>query len=410
MKAAVALPALACLGVLIWLVWARRGVLVDLWREPVFRYPVVVVESDDWGVGPASDGTALRRIAAILREVRDATGHPAVMTLGVVLGGPDGPSILATRCVEYHRTTLLEPRYAPILEAMLDGCSDGVFALQRHGLEHCWPESLLAVARKDDVLRRWLAEPSARSEDLPPELQSRWVDASHLPSRRLAQMAVAGAVDEEARIQKLLFGAASRVAVPNTFVWDDVVEEAWAASGVACIVTPGCRFEGRDIEGKLLPATRTLRNGQRNAQGVCFVVRDSYFEPGRGHDAADVWRAVAARSALGRPTLLETHRDNFIAGQAGLEKALAELTRALQGVVVRHPKVRFMSTEALACHFEESGSVLIVQAPMQRLAVFLKRLRNAPELRRVLHWLGLGVVIAGLSLLAAMVFASPQAN
>ena len=46
----------------------------------------------------------------------------------------------------------------------------------------------IGVARADPGdavagLRAWLADPGARSEALPPALQSRWVDAAVLPSR-----------------------------------------------------------------------------------------------------------------------------------------------------------------------------------------------------------------------------------
>lgn len=388
---------LVWLSALALLLFVRRGVLAALWREPMLRVPVVIVESDDWGVGPASDGHVLRRIAAVLKEVGDALGHPAVMTLGVVAGSPDGQAIVAGGCEKYTRVSLLEPRYAPIVEAMRDGCAAGVFAIQRHGLEHCWPAALLARARRDKALARWLMEPEARSEALPAELQSRWVDASELPSRPLASVEVAAAVDEEARLLELLFGRVPPVAVPNTFVWDDVVERAWAASGVRCIVTPGRRYEGRDAEGKLSPPTRVFRNGQRNAQGVCFVVRDAYFEPSRGHRAEDAWRAVAARSTLARPTLLETHRGNFIDAPAQSETALAELARTLRGVVARHADVCFMSTETLVRHFDDPESELLLRTPLPRLAVFLRRVGTAPELRRTLRWLGLGVVLAGLA-------------
>ena len=145
------------LVVLTWLaftfvLFAPHGrMLRALWREPVLACPVVIVESDDWGPGPASDALILRRIAAQLADIRDRDGRPALMTLGVVLGKPDGAAILADDCQRYHRRLLDEEMYAPIVEAMREGCAKGVFALQRHGLEHCWPGSLIDRARHDDI-------------------------------------------------------------------------------------------------------------------------------------------------------------------------------------------------------------------------------------------------------------------
>jgi hypothetical protein len=340
------------------LVLLRGRVLVALWREPMLVCPVVIVESDDWGVGPPSDADVLESIAAVLTGIRDRRDHPAVMTLGVVLGAPDGAAILASGCQRYHRRTLADPDCAAIVAAINGGRAAGVFALQRHGLEHCWPGSLLAWAKKDQTLCAWLGDPAARSEALPPFLQSRWVDSSCLPSRALAAVQVERAVAEEAALFKEVFGEAPKVAVPNTFVWNDTIEAAWAASGVSCIVTPGRRFEGRDADGALTQPVGTLRNGERGASGAVLIVRDEYFEPRRGHCAEDVWAAVTRKFRLGRPCLLETHRENFIAFPGAGRDALEELERALAGVVVRFPSVLFMTTAELADHLSNPASPL----------------------------------------------------
>jgi hypothetical protein len=377
-------------------VLARGAALRSLWQEPVLSCPVVIVESDDWGVGPQSDALALQQIAAVLHGVRDSEGRSATMTLGVVLGHPDGPAILQSDCSTYHRTTLAEPRYANILNTIKEGCSTGVFSTQRHGLEHCWPQSLLHRALSDPSLRRWLADPAARSERLPAPLQSRWVDSSNLPTSPLPEAMVAAVISEEARLLKDLFGVHPEVAVPNTFVWDDAVERAWAASGVKCIVTPGCRYEGRGEDGELLPPRRHLRNGECNKWGSVYVVRDAYFEPMRGHRAERVLQAVSIRSALGRPTLLEMHRENFIAGARQLEQSLDELSRALHGVVDAYPSVRFLATEELARQLRDPASPLLLREFWQKVYVFLGRLTGDEQFGRIMRLSGLGNLAGAL--------------
>lgn len=396
--------------VLLWvlLVWLAVSVallvachgrtLVALWREPMLAYPVLIVESDDWGVGPPSDGDMLARIAGLLREIQDGTGHPAVMTLGVVLGAPNGAAILASGCQGYQRHTLAEPAYGRIVEAIRDGCESGVFALQRHGLEHCWPPSLLARARADEALQSWLADPMARSEALPSALQSRWLDTSSLPSRTLPAGEVEQAVQEEAALFLEVFGRVPTVAVPNTFVWDETVEAAWAATGVRCVVTPGKQFCGRDAGGNLGRPQRTIRNGQRSSTGMTYVVRDDYFEPIRGHRAEDVWRAVAGKTFVGRPALLETHRESFIAARVAGIGALGELDRALRGTRERHPRLRFLSTEALVQALWDPASPLLESSIPRRTLAFLRRLRVEPGLGRFLKLTGLG----GLAWVSAM--------
>ena len=378
------------LAVVLLLAFHRR-VIASLWREPVLVHPVVIVESDDWGVGPPEDALVLAKIADLLGSVRDETGHPLVMTIGVVLGFPDGAHILKTGCTEYRRMTLDEPRFAPIVDALRAGCDAGVYALQWHGLEHCWPASLLARARRDIGLMAWLADPGARSETLPSELQSRWVDAAELPSRRLARTDIESAVCEEAALLRRIFGHVPNVAVPNTFVWTDDVEYAWAAAGVRCIVTAGRRCEGRDERGVLLAPSRRVRNGERTASGALQVVRDDYFEPARGHRAERAWDAVTRKSALGRPALLETHRENFIASPEVAADSLAEFERAVRGLRARFPDIRFMPTAELAAHLGDGRSPLREGRLLRRLHIFLRRLQFEPALMRFLKFSGLGL-------------------
>lgn len=384
---------LAWLAFTLVLLTPHARVLRALWREPVLTRPVVIIESDDWGPGPESDGAMLQRIAARLMEIRDRDGRPAVMTLGVVLGRPDGAAILASECRSYQRNTLDEARYSPIVNAMRDGCTAGVFALQRHGLEHCWPDSLLARARADVELRRWLADPDARSEALPSALQSRWVDTATLPSDPLPAPDVEAAVKEEGEAFQRIFGQRPSVAVPNTFVWDDAVEQAWAGDGVQCVVTCGRQFEGRDAAGGLMPPTRQIFNGEDGQGGIRYVVRDVYFEPIRGHRAEQVWQGVAERAALGRPALIETHRESFIVSADAAEQALAELVRSLQGVIRRYPNVRFLSTAALVDTFRSPDSGLACARFLPRLTCFLSRVLVTPALSRVLKLSGLRVLL-----------------
>lgn len=389
----------AWLGGAILLLLFRHGpALRSLWREPVLNRPVVIVESDDWGVGRPDDAFALTELANLLTGIRDETGSPAVMTLGVVLGKPDGDLILSERLAAYRRSTLLEARYAAIVEAIRAGCEAGVFSLQWHGLEHCWPAAILARARHDEALRQWLVDPDARSESLPSELQSRWVDAAELPSRPHARTDIEAAVVEEAALLRQVFGSVPTVAVPNTFVWNDDVERAWIAAGVTCIVTPGRRFEGRDAGGGLQAPTRLLRNGDRSAVGAAtYIVRDDYFEPIRGHRAEQVWEAVARKVALGRPTLLETHRESFIVSPEARRNALRETERALRGVLERHPHARFLPTARLAAQFNEPESALFAQALAIRLSVFVQRLQHDAEFARFLKFSGLRWPLRGLA-------------
>lgn len=387
-----------------------RRTILALWREPVLARPVVIIESDDWGVGPASDANMLGTIAELLGRVRDDNGHPAVMTLGLVLGQPDGASILASGGTRYRRKTLLDSEFASIVAAIEAGCQSGVFSLQWHGLEHCWPASLLCRAKQEESLRAWLADPASRSETLPSFLQSRWIDTSVLPSRKLSRAEVEAAISEERALFEVVFGRTPAIAVPNTFVWDDSVEQAWSNNGVQGIVTSGRRYEGRDGQGRLTSPTRIIRNGDHSGSGASYFVRDEYFEPARGHRAERAWEAVERKTALGRPTLLETHRENFVLSEDDARQSLSELDRFLKGVLARHSDVQFISVESLLEQLKLPNAPILQHSLSCRFEVFLGRLRDDTTLARFLKFSGCGATLALVSRVLASVTRCPSSK
>src|SRR6202165_3732914 len=260
------------------LAFAFRRALSAAWPERVLRAPVLILESDDWGYGPRVQAERLDRLADLLADFRDPPGRHPVATLGVVLAGPDTERIRADGCRTYHRVTLADPRLASGREAMLRGAARGVSALQLHAMEHFWPASLMRHAAVDEKIRRWLtgAEFPA-TEALPAPLQSRWIDATELPSKQLPLDDVALAAVEEIRTFTAVFGAKPEVVVPPTFVWHDAVESAWAHAGARIVVTPGIRNESRDANGHVVAGERTYFNGATGPHGGAYV------EIGREH-------------------------------------------------------------------------------------------------------------------------------
>lgn len=367
------------------LLYYRRG-LVAAWREPVLRHPVLIIESDDWGAGPVeSQAAALQRLADLLCRHRDRAGRHPVMTLALVLAVPDGPAIRRDGC--YHARLLTEALFLPVRKAVERGRAAGVFALQLHGLEHYWPAALMAST--DPAVWAWLKEETPeRTEKLPSHLQSRWVDATSLPSRALALADVARAAAEEVRLFEQVFGVRPRVAVPPTFVWTEDVERAWAGQGIEFVVTPGLRSACRDATG--LPACDTppLHNGA-TGQGVAYIVRNDYFEPERGHRAERAVAALANRWRQGRACLLETHRSNFIGHASVTADAMAETDRLYTMAVAQIPGLRFLSTEELGRAMRQHDPIWIERRVLPRLRAWCARIRGMTRFWRLARLTGL---------------------
>jgi hypothetical protein len=344
------------------------------WTEPVLTKPVLIVEADDWGYGPLEQSARLRDIAGLLVRHRDSTGNPAVMTLGVVLAGPDTPRIAAANASLYHRASVTDAPFADVRSAMLDGVRQRCFALQLHGMEHFMPEIAFKVASRESEVRQWFTgAPYPPTEALPAPLQSRWIDASQLPSAPLDAAVIKAAAREEVDAFARAFGQAPAVVVPPTFIWNPNVERAWREAGIKVLITPGVRYEGRDAAGKPRRADGPIFNAQRSPGGLTCLVRNDYFEPAFGHTAERGLAALAAKTRLGRPTLLETHRANFLGESAGVQRSLGELDRLLAGALARFPSVRFMCSAELAHHYTHRTD-LVERNLIARLRCLIARL------------------------------------
>ncbi|RMF78472.1 MAG: glycosyl hydrolase [Nitrospirae bacterium] len=332
-------------GAILFLAFQRARVL-HYWREPMVAAPVLVVESDDWGPGFPGQAEALARLRRLLRSHRDRHGRGAVMTLGVLLAAPDRRAMGAGDPLVYRAVTLEDRRYAALRAEMAQGVAEGVFSLQLHGREHFWPPALVARARTEAEVRRWLTDPGEPEiYALAPYLQSRWIDAAALPSRPLPRADLEQAVREEAALYRDLFGTAPRVVVPPTFVWPEALEEIWARAGVEVLVTPGTRYTGRGAAGELVSDGSVLCNGDRLGGGLVAAVRNGYYEPSLGHGREEALRAFEENLRCGRPTLLESHAFNYV-GEAAAS-GMQGLARLLEELLERHPNLRFLSTLAL---------------------------------------------------------------
>jgi hypothetical protein len=387
---ALTLVAVFVLWAAVLLAFARP--LFARWREPVLRLPVLIIESDDWGAGPLSQAEAMHRISALLQRVRDHQGRPAVMTLGVVLEVPDGERIAASGCTEYHALSLSLPCFDTVRSAMQSGIQSGVFAPQLHGQCHYWPSAVLAAAQGDAAVRDWLtaSEPAA-TEDLPSPLQSRWVDASVLPSRAHSAAAIDQAAAAEVADYQAIFGSAPQVAVATTFVWNDRVEAAWAQAGVEVIISPGRRATCRNAVGQPDCVDAAMLTGERSHSGPTYLVRDVYFEPALGHAPQRLLDGLRARTQQGRACLIETHRFNFLEAP---DASLAVLEAGLTAALAARSDLCFISSLELARAIQTQNPAWIETRFARRLVTWHARLDEIPRFSRVAQLSGLVLPLA----------------
>jgi hypothetical protein len=374
-------------GLLLW--YARP--LVALWREPVFKVPVLIFESDDWGPAPTEHADLLSAIARVLREYSDQHGRHPVMTLAVVLAIPEpgAESIEAPREV-----TLCDTRFKPVVEAMQAGVRDGVFQLQLHGRSHYWLPALVEAVKSDPTVAAWLGGADTwHTEALPAELQSRWEPRIAGAPYRIPDDVAMSAAAQDARLFHECLGTAATIAVPTRFDWYPALERGWAAAGVHTVVTPG-RYDSHRGQFGGPASSRMITNGMRS-QHVGYVVRDQYFEPFKCHTAEHGLRALETNTALGRPTLLETHRANFMEPILR-DHSLSAIRELLQSALARFPDIRFLSTEELVGAIETRDPSLIDPSMQRRIANWCRRIRTQYRFWKLARISGLAYVFVGV--------------
>lgn len=368
--------------------------LYRCWREPVLRQPVFIIESDDWGAGPLEQAGALDKLHNLLLRFQDSRGSHPVMTIGVVLAVADAARIRAQRGKGYHSVDLTQPEFAAVREQLVKGKQAGVFALQLHGKEHYWPDSVMQAAKADPDVYAWLtADGIPQTERLPSHLQARWTDASTLPSRSHPQGLIESAMSEEVKLFEACFGERPRVAVATTFVWNTDVERAWGEQGIETVITPGRRYTLRDAQGRPGGADKIMNNGDRGDAGQLYLVRDVYFEPALGHDPQRLLRDAMLHTQLGRPVLIEMHRFNFMGGEERIAASLHALEQGLAGILAALPGMRFMSSRELAEVLRTGDTAYLEFRWLPRIAVWLRRIDELRALRKYAQLTGLIAIL-----------------
>ena len=364
------------------------------WREPVLRRPVFILESDDWGAGPVEQAVVLEKLHALLLRFQDSTGRHPAMTIGLILAIADTDRIRGSAGKFYHSTDLASPRFADVREQLLTGEKDGVFALQLHGKEHYWPDSVLRAASSNAEVQGWLTgEGIPQTESLPSHLQARWTEASALPSRAHTREVIASAVQEEIKLFEASLDRHPHVAVATTFVWNEDVEHAWAAHGIDTIITPGRRYTLRDAQGRPGGVDKIIENGDLGADGQIYLVRDVYFEPALGHEPQRLINDSVKRSRLGRPILVEMHRFNFMGGEQRVSNSIKALEDGMVGVLGALPDVRFLSSAELAKVLRRRDPAFVENGAAPRLKVWLRRVDEMQAFNKLASASGLGVVL-----------------
>lgn len=358
-------------------------------KEPVFRFPVLVIESDDWSPGNHEQVDALEKIKNILEKHVDDNGVHPVMSIGLVLSSAELESLCSSEPALKRVYFDSEP-FAPIMNALIKGEKAGFYEIHLHGLDHFWEHSLKSYIKKNlsQFQQEYFGQKLLRNECLPAYLQSRWAECDCLPCKTLDNSQIEQAVNNETAEFYRILNREAEVVVPPTFLWTKNVEKFWAKNGVKVIVTPGSRFVSRDENGNMVADIERIYNGMTTEFGQTYMVRNGYFEPGMGHTASSALEYIKRSVYYGRPCLIESHRFNYINDDESYD-AYDELDKFYTKAGEEFYDLKFSSTSELAKSTSNINHYFQTNVTAFRVIIWMRRIFILPGFKRLSFYSGM---------------------
>ena len=261
--------------------------------------PVLVFESDDWGLdrrasserlkafgkpGPRADeeletAEDLRRLFDVLDGHRDVTGRPAVFTANVVVTNPDYDAIARDRYEVYHENPISSRE--DLRAARREGVARGVFCAELHGRCHFSISAWMADLRSNVAGARALCSEHRHGGLSLLEGQSQRYHTEYISWRTGVEP------DEEALIAELkdsldileeVFGRRPTSTIAPHYVFSSRIEKAWRKAGLRFV--QGGQYQvlrGRASEYGSVTVSHAL--GERSPTGLLYLSRFVRFEP-----------------------------------------------------------------------------------------------------------------------------------
>ncbi len=326
--------------------------------------PIVVVESDDWGLERRPCGDLLRqfgepkvwadessatpddlaRLTSILTAHCDAWGRPVCFTANFVVANPDFESIEADRFRNYHESPIGNDD--AILEAWREAARLRVFFPQYHGRSHFWPEAWLEDLRDGENVARELFAARHYGGLLFLKGQGWRHHSEYLHWKTGAERSpaeLASWLRDGIAIFEKVFGFPPLSSIAPHYVLPVSATRAWRDNGIRFAQGAGQRILRRHDSRR-----RTLSHvlGERSANELVFLCRTVKFEPGRAHAPWGTATALEQVRSCFRhhvPAVVDSHRINYT-GQFR-DPGLAGLARLLESIAPLKPL--FLTTTEL---------------------------------------------------------------
>ncbi|MCC7450189.1 MAG: hypothetical protein IT324_22415 [Anaerolineae bacterium] len=325
--------------------------------------PVLIFESDDWGLARHASAHLLRSFGEpgewadeeletpqelaglyrVLERYIDPTGRPACFVSNFVVANPDFEAIEQDHYSAYHDLPINQTSPASLQTAWRDGCQRRVFYPQYHARAHLWSERWLHDLRTNAPGARRLFEARCygglsllrgegwryHSEYL------NWDSGAEWASPNLDSWLASGL-----NLFRTFFGGGSRSTIPPHYLFTPRTCQAWHKAGIQYIQGSNYRTlrPHRPQTGERIAISHAL--GEHSPEGLTYMARNVKFDPRPQRPANGVKAALRQIEAAFRshiPAIIDTHRINYTGawGQQGI----AALDDLLTAVASYRPRI-----------------------------------------------------------------------
>ncbi len=354
-------------------------------KKSIFRHPVIVIESDDWGTIRMKDRKVLNSIQNIERswaddpymqldrlesnddveslfEVllrhRDSHGNYACITANCILQNPDFKAIKESNFERFVGVSLMNiideyPDCDRVLNIQKRGIELGLFFPQFHGREHIHIRRWLDGLKRDISFLRKAFEFGLISFHQTKKLPcvAYFMDAMN-PVDKQNLTEIVHIVKDGLEMFHQQWGYRSDTMIAPCYFWNSSMEAELESSGIGAF--QGLRIQKHSDVGASKQAFKKIPHKQfsKNKSGQFYFVRKAFFEPSLNPNKDWVDACLAEISkALSRDNvaIICSHRLNYIGSinRDNRDRNLGNLDNLLRKIKQKFPDCLFANSSGL---------------------------------------------------------------
>jgi hypothetical protein len=375
--------------------WIKKGIDTYLdFRSFKTEYPIVIIESDDWGSLRTKDKRSrdklnlintkikndsysqldsiatqedLELLFEVLHSVKDRNGNPARITANVCTANPDFEAIRVSHYKEFFYkpfTKALEEysQNSSLFKIWQKGIEEKVFAPQLHGREHvhglAWLEELRAGNKdllKAFELETWGITYKALKTQRRSNLQAS-LDLYGLENEIEFQNKW---INDSLEIFKDAFGFGAKSFIAPAYIWHSDIYTSLQKGGINAL--QGIKLQYKPaINSKQLYHRIPHYTGQKTKHtGIFYTARNAFFEPLSKEYNVPPTEAEMLKITMNsvnkaiqskKPVIIGSHRINFVGrlSEKYRDDNLKSLKSILHKIVEVYPDVEFMDSGQLS--------------------------------------------------------------